>query len=150
MKSMPVASRTVILAKLMPHILISSAASLIASVTLVIFFGIEPLYAVGVIVTPILANIFAALVGIIMNILLPKLEFDNEVQPIKQSAAVGLTMLVTMVVGFAYFGATLFLSLFGLGAVMMLLGFAAFLVLSAALSVIAFIPIARRLDGISG
>ena len=150
LKSMPVASRTVILAKLMPHILISSAASLIASATLVIFFGIEPLYAIGVIVTPILANVFAALVGIIMNILLPKLEFDNEVQPIKQSAAVGLTMLVTMVVGFSYFGATLFLSLFGLGAVMMLLGFAAFLVLSAALGIIAFIPIAKRLDGISG
>lgn len=148
-KTMPVGTRTVILAKLVPHVVISSLASVIASLVLIFSLGIEALYAVFVIVTPILANVFAALIGIMMNILMPKLEFENEMQPIKQSAAVGLTMLITMVFGMAYLGASFVFTLFGLGTLVILLGAAATLALVAGFTIVVLIPMAKRLESFS-
>ncbi len=149
LKSLPVNARTVILAKTVPHITVSSLASLIASVILIISFGIEPFCAVFVIVAPILANVFTALVGITMNVLMPKLEFENEMQPIKQSAAVGLTMLITMILGFGYLGVSILLAFFGLGALAMILGTLILLAITAIFAVIVLLPIAKRLEKIS-
>ena len=149
LRSMPVSSRSVVLAKVVPHIAVSSVGSLSASVIITVAFGIEPLYAVFVVLTPIFANVFAAFVGITMNILMPKLDYENEVQPIKQSASVGLTMLITMVFGMLYFLASIWLLIMGLGSLVIYLGALAVFAVAVIFAVIALLPIARRIDRIS-
>ena len=148
-KTMPVSSRTVILAKLVPHVAVGATASLVASVILTVALKIDALYAIFVVITHILANVFSAFVGIIMNVLLPKLEFENEMQPIKQSASVGLTMLITTAAGILFLGMSFALAMFGLGVLALLLGVALMLALVAGFAVIALIPIANRLDSLS-
>ena len=120
---MPVSDREVLLSKVIPQITITLPPTLVSSVLFIIATSAPIKYWAFFILTPIVAGILFALLGLVMNVAFPKLVFENEVQPIKQSLAVFLTMMSQLVLS---------LILFGLNAVVGILGFpiiAAFLTL---------------------
>lgn len=122
-KSMPVSDRDVLLSKVIPQIVITLPPTFITSVLFIIATSAPIKYWIFFILTPAVANILFALLGLVMNVAFPKLEFENEVQPIKQSMAVFLTMMSQLVLS---------LVLIGLNAIVAILGFpiiAAFLTL---------------------
>ena len=54
---------------------------------------------IGIIIIPAIAIIFAVIVGVVVNLLLPKMEWESEVEVVKQSASamvggIGGTLLI--------------------------------------------------------
>ena len=97
LKSMPLASRDVLISKAMPHIIISAPVMLVASLLFIIACPVGFLPSLIAIIFPQIANLIFAFFGVIMNVAFPKFKFNNEVEPIKQSASVFLAMLAPFV-----------------------------------------------------
>ena len=95
-KSMPISAKTVLLAKTMPHIIVSLPTVLVTSVLLIIATEAPPVYCAFIILCPSLISFLGAFLGMFLNVSFPKFEFDNEAQPIKQSASATITMFALM------------------------------------------------------
>ena len=112
LKSMPISDREVLLSKAIPQILITTPPSTVASVLFIIATGAPLKYWAFYILTPIAANILFALLGIVINVAFPKFDFENEVQPIKQSMAVFLVMMSQLVISLLCILLGVFISIF--------------------------------------
>ena len=91
-KSMPVPAATVLRAKLALHLLVSAPALLLAQIACCIVFKPSGLMLVLTIVLPQAFGLLMALVGLWANLCHPRLDWQNEMQPVKQGAAVAITM----------------------------------------------------------
>lgn len=137
-KSSPIKTTTVIAAKLVPHLAVCLPASLVSSVLAIIALGSHPGWWAFMILVPVLSSFMFAMLGLALNIAMPKFEFASTAQVVKQSMPVFIITLGGMVftvlaVVLCFFGAM------SLGAVLtaiifsilVLLGFlAAYLILS--------------------
>ena len=54
-------------------------------------------YWIFYIITPFFANVFSAIFGLIINLIFPKFDFENEVQVIKQSLSIFIVMFGQMI-----------------------------------------------------
>lgn len=103
LQSLPIAGRTVLRVKLYAHLILTSPLTLIASVASLVALILSPAChvtvgaAVGLILVPQAYNLFVALTGLILNLALPRFDWTDESTVVKQSGAVGLTMLICMV-----------------------------------------------------
>ncbi len=147
-KTLPVNSRDVMISKTLPHIIVSVPPTLISSILLIIASGASLKYWPFFILTPIAATVFSAFLGLIINVAFPKFEYDNEAQPIKQSLAVFLVMIIQMLIGLVVFGLTVLLSIFAFGFLAAVLVLLFFIGLSAALCAILLGPSARKYEKI--
>ena len=125
-KSMPVSDREVLLSKMITQLVVTVPPALVAAVLFIIASSASVEYWAFYILTPIAANILFALLGIIMNVAFPKFDYENEVQPIKQSMAVFLTMMTQFVVSIMVITLNSLLAFIGLGIVAALLTFGIF------------------------
>ena len=142
-KTMPVTDRQVLLSKALPQIIISIPPALISSVMIIIAIGASPLTWPFVILIPLLANISFALLGINMNALFHRFDYENEVQAIKSSLSVFLAMLTQMVIAIiAIIGALLLTFVSVWLALAVLLVF--FLLLGTGMSLLLVGPMAKR------
>jgi ABC-2 type transport system permease protein len=73
--------------------------NLVSSVLMIVTVGTDPLHSAFLILIPQAAGVFSALLGILINAVFPKLEFENEAQVVKQSMATVITMLATTLFG---------------------------------------------------
>lgn len=117
LKTMPVTAREVLFSKAMPHIIVTTPPTLIASVLLLIASGASPIYWIFFILTPIAANALGAFFGMMINTACPKFEFENEAQPIKQSLSTFIATFALMFYGMAVIALNFVLSIFGLAIV---------------------------------
>ena len=102
LKSMPVRSRDVLLAKTLPQIIVSAPIIILSAILVSIALKVNIIWLLAYILIPILSVAVCAVIGTVFNVAFPKFEFENEVQPIKQSLSVFLSMLAsTAVSGFA-------------------------------------------------
>jgi ABC-2 type transport system permease protein len=147
-KTLPVRVRDVMLSKALPHIMVSLPATVISSILLIIASGAPIRYWPLFILTPISANVFSAFLGLVINVAFPKFEYDNEAQPIKQSVAVFLVMIIQLLIGLAVLGLTFVLSIFGFGFLSALFVLLLFCGLSAAFCAILLGPSARKYEKI--
>ena len=99
-KTIPVSDRDVLISKVIPHIIVSAPASLIASVLVAIAVGAPMEYWFFFIVTPLISTVFFGIFGLMINVLLPKFEYTNEAEVVKQSLAVLVVMLTQMIIAF--------------------------------------------------
>ena len=99
LQSLPLPGHTVLKAKLVPHMILSAPLTLIASVTCAI--AIRPAVAtvIALLIVPQIYNVAIVLIGLMMNIAMPRFDFSDETQVLKQSGAVGFTMLIGSVGG---------------------------------------------------
>ena len=145
-KTMPISSRTVLLAKCAPHVIVCATPTVLASVLLAIACGAPAVFWPFFILTPAVTNILFALVGIALNTAFPKLKFDNETQPIKQSMSIFLAMTAGFVWSLAVLGVSGLFSLLGVA----ILGVVAVFVLTSVVAAIMYAvvvgPCARKFE----
>jgi len=96
-RSLPVRTRDVLVAKLMMHMQIGAIPSIIASVCACFALSITaPLDIFIAIFLPVLFTALMATAGLALNILIPKFNWINEVQPVKQGLPVVIIMFGAM------------------------------------------------------
>ncbi len=110
-KSMPIKPYDVLVAKTAAHTLICTTASLVSAALMLI--AVRASFISWLIALPFCAvyAVELALFGTVINVALPKLEFENEAQPVKQSLACFIVLFGQMLFGFLHLipsiGATL-------------------------------------------
>lgn len=144
LKTIPVKDSTAILAKVLPQIIVCTPPVLISSVLMIIATGASFWYWPFIIVTPIVANVAFAILGLVFNIVAPKFEFDNEAQPIKQGLATFLTMLTEMVLSILVAVLAIFLLFKAYLLLSAIASLAIFTVLTVALAFVLFIPCKQK------
>lgn len=94
LQSLPVTSWQALAAKLKLHLLLTSPATLIASVCLIGAMGSSVAEAALLLVLPQLYVLFLAALGLTCNLKLPNLNWRNETAAVKQGMPVLLTILI--------------------------------------------------------
>ena len=129
-RSLPASGREILLAKAMPHIIVSVPFFLAASILMQFALPMDAMWRAGVIVIPILATVHNSLLGVVVNLKWPKLDWLNETAAVKRGLAPMLTMLLAMIppliVLVAFFALVMEL---GLPSVVILVGTAALFIL---------------------
>ena len=114
-KSLPVSSSDVIIAKTIPHIIICAPVTAITALVSAIAVNAPIYYYPLYILTPIVITVLFANVGILLNVLFPKFDYINEMQVVKQSLPVFLSIIVPMILMTVLGGITVVLSVLGFG-----------------------------------
>ncbi|WP_241781919.1 hypothetical protein [Paenibacillus sp. DMB5] len=96
LRSSPVPKHIILLSKVAVNLTITVPITVVSCVLLMISLGTGWADSLLLLAIPVIYACYTALMGIIVNLKLPKLEWTNEVQVVKQSAAV----LVAMLLGF--------------------------------------------------
>lgn len=106
LKSLPVQSQDVLLAKLLLHVSMCIPGHIIFGLAVAWAFHFGMIDLILVIVVPCLVTLFVALSGLLLNLWKPRFDWINETVCVKQSLPVFLTMLVAMgmvfVIGYGY------------------------------------------------
>lgn len=145
-KSSPIPTDALLYAKLVPHLAVSLPASLISSVIAAIAIGASPLWWLFMLLLPVVANLVFAMLGLILNIAMPKFEFANVAQVVKQSMPVFIITLGGMLLLLLIGGAALGLSLLLGSALAAVIISALFVVLLLIMYLILTGPSRRRLE----
>ena len=96
-KSLPVKTSSILIGKLNMHILVCGIPALIAGAVCAVALPISGWEeAVLLVVMPLLMNVAVGLFGLCANLWFPRFDWTNEMQPIKQSASVMITMFGAM------------------------------------------------------
>ena len=90
LKANPISSKDVFLAKLLVNVALYSVPVLATSILLCSQIGFE--YFVYVFLILIFITLLSSVIGLYSNLLLPKFEYESEMQVVKQSAAVLVSM----------------------------------------------------------
>lgn len=88
LQSMPISPWTVLKAKLLLHVLVTSVPAVICIVSISVVLGISPVEAVLVGLFELIFIVLGAAVGLAVNLKMPNLNWVNETVVIKQSMAV--------------------------------------------------------------
>lgn len=110
LKSSPIKTFTIYLSKILVNLTFTIPTSIIGATILTIYFKLNLFQSIYMFLTPIAFSILMAVLGLLINLLFPKLDWDNEVRAIKQSFAAFLSILTGMfipVVLIVIFGNTL-------------------------------------------
>uniref|UniRef100_UPI003F656E6A hypothetical protein n=1 Tax=Paenibacillus sp. FA6 TaxID=3413029 RepID=UPI003F656E6A len=126
--SSPVPKHTILLSKVAVNLTVTIPALVISSVMLMVSLGTGWMESLLLLIIPLIYASYSALMGVIVNLKLPKLEWTSEVTVIKQSAAVLVSMLLGFISLVIPLGIFLLLSpvngnliLLGIGIVMLVL-----------------------------
>ncbi|MEG2003499.1 MAG: hypothetical protein RR057_02745, partial [Clostridia bacterium] len=92
-KSAPVTVLTIFKSKICVNIIINTPLSFIYTTVLSIVFKIPLANAILTTLLPIICIVFTSILGLLINLFKPKMIWQNEIQVIKQSLSVLLTML---------------------------------------------------------
>ncbi len=95
-KSIPVSAKDIIIGKTLPNIIISSLLGVVGGAIICFAVGFDIVCFIFYILTPVTASIAFSFMGTALNIAKPKLDFVNEMQVVKQSFPVFVSMMVGM------------------------------------------------------
>ena len=98
LKTVPLKDREVLISKFMPQIILTVPPTLLCSILFMIATSAPIEYWLFFVLTPIFASTFSAIFGVVINVAFPKFDFENEVQPIKQSLSVFIVMMAGMLI----------------------------------------------------
>lgn len=91
-KSLPIRPRDVMMGKIYAHIKICAPFSIITSLAANYAFSLSIFMRIAVIIVPLAAVVFTAFIGLVTNLVFPKLEWNDEAAAVKQSMSVLLSM----------------------------------------------------------
>ena len=92
-RSLPIPTKTVLYSKILLQLIPASAVALIAGILFAIALRLAPIEALMLLVFLFAYALTSATLGLTVNLLFPKMEWKNELVPIKQSAASFLAMV---------------------------------------------------------
>lgn len=104
LKSSPINEKQLFLSKILVHFSIVEPCILISAGVLSIFMGFNLLQFAIVFVCPTLLNLIICSLGIFLNLLFPKFDFDNPTKVVKQSLSVLLCMVFGILLSAVGFG----------------------------------------------
>lgn len=104
LKSSPINEKQLFLSKMLVHFSIVEPCILLSSNVLSIFMGFDFLQFAMVFVCPTLLNLIVCTLGILLNLLFPKFDFDNPTKVVKQSLPVLLCMVFGILLSAVGFG----------------------------------------------
>lgn len=93
LQMLPVSGKQVLLAKLKLHLLLTLIPAVVPVVAVEWLLGPTIFYGIAIPVVTILFALFMAMLGLFCNLLMPNLQWSNEVIPIKQSVPVTIALL---------------------------------------------------------
>ena len=105
LKSYPVSEKKIFISKILFNIILTVPIIFICDLIFLINFKVKLTYAFYIILFSILAPLFSALYGLVINLKYPKLKWNNETEVVKQSAS---TMICTFT-GMGLFFVSLFI-----------------------------------------
>ena len=91
-KSLPVQPVDVLMAKVQMHVLVCGVPALVSSLICAVALQVNALEFFLILIVPLLLTLLSGLFGVVINLQFPKFDWINELQPIKQSVSVLLTM----------------------------------------------------------
>ena len=96
MQTLPVSARTVLRAKLMPHLILNLPLSFLAGIAIwVVFQPTSPILLLCCLLLPVVFTLFCAICGLALNLRFVNLSWVSEAPVVKNSASVLLALLVT-------------------------------------------------------
>ena len=136
-RSSPVPTRTVLASKVLYHLVLTVPTVTVTGILYAVLLRAGILEALMLILASYAFALFSALFGLAMNLLFPKLEWKNELVPVKQGASVLLAMLGCPLAGSVFGGIAVVFSLLLPTAVALLLS--TLIMLAASLGLAAFV-----------
>lgn len=121
-QSLPVTGGQILCAKAYAHMVVATPFYLVASAFCVAASGAGVAEAVGLFLLPFSCNAFIAFLGVVWNVLFPKLDWINEAYAVKSGISVMLTMFGMMLLGGLLVIAAVVLSLLGVPGWLFMLG----------------------------
>lgn len=125
LKSAPVSKQTILLSKVAVNLTVTLPILIVSCVLLMISLQTGWVESLLLLVIPMIYACFSAMMGVIVNLKLPNLEWTSEVAVVKQSASVMVSMLIGLVSLVIPFGLSFVLSningnliLLGIGLIM--------------------------------
>ncbi len=109
-QSLPVNTVSVLWAKVTMQLTFSLLPTFVCSTTLAIIFCDSILVGVLAVLVNLSCAVFVAIIGLIINLLIPNLHWQSEVAVVKQSMSVGLTLLGSILFMMLVIGLSLLLS----------------------------------------
>lgn len=97
LRSTPVSAKKILISKSLINMVIFLPIHFITSITLLIVLHAGIAEWIMLITLPMLLNIIVSFGGTYINILLPKLEWESEVQVVKQSMSLVVTMIISWI-----------------------------------------------------
>ena len=110
-KSSPIPARAIVYSKLAPHLIVTVPTSIVTSVVLAIVLSAPPIWWIPIILIPLIANLVSAVLGLVLNIAMPKFVFANDAQVVKQSMPVFICTMLGMLLMFGSVAISLVLTL---------------------------------------
>jgi ABC-2 type transport system permease protein len=95
-RSMPIEPKKILYAKLLVHEIYTSPALLFFAIAVTVIFKTSFVFLIGAILMTQVFNFMLGIFGLLINLRFPRLDYISEVQVIKQSASVGISMLCGM------------------------------------------------------
>ena len=147
-KSMPITSRQILLSKLLSHIIVTVTPTVLASIILIVGTGAYGIDLPFMIVIPTLTSLLFGILGLVLNTAFPKLEYDNEAQPVKQSLPIFLIMIISMVWDVIMIGIAIASVLLGMSVIGYIVSILLHIAMCAAFMAILLGPSAKKLEKI--
>ncbi len=108
LRSLPIRSGEILTAKLALSILLFVPIQLICSFLVAIRIGLDPVNGIALALVPASLNMAAAGAGLLSNLLIPKMDWRNEAEVVKQS----MSVLLTVFIGFGFVAVPIVLYIF--------------------------------------
>jgi ABC-2 type transport system permease protein len=99
LKALPVKTRDLFRSKCLVSITVMAPAIVVAATVLNFVLKADALTAVLMYAVPLVYTVFIARVGLYVNLCVPKLDWQNEAEVVKQGASVMVTLLIGMAAG---------------------------------------------------
>ncbi len=143
-KSMPVKPSVILMAKSMPNAVLNFVVSAVSGFVIAISLGSPVTYYPIYVFVPAIGGIMFAFAGIIINVLIPKFEFVNEAQVVKQSAATLVSMLVNFLLSSIVMAAATITLAVGFGLLISYMTLLVLMLLTLAMYLLISGPIAKK------
>ena len=136
------------MSKLLSHIIVTVTPTVLASIILIVGTGAYGIDLPFMIVIPTLTSLLFGILGLVLNTAFPKLEYDNEAQPVKQSLPIFLIMIISMVWDVIMIGIAIASVLLGMSVIGYIVSILLHIAMCAAFMAILLGPSARKLEKI--
>lgn len=113
-KSAPLSETSIFISKILMSSILAVPFIIINSILAMIFVEFNVIAFIGLLLVPMLMNIFMSVVGLYINLLYPKFDWQNEAQVVKQSMSIGIATFVGMLFGGGMIVLSIVFSSFGL------------------------------------
>ena len=110
LKSTPISTNKILLSKSMVNVIIFAPVHILSTIVLSVAFKATALQLTLFVMLPLILNLIISFGGTYINLLLPKLTWENEAQVVKQ----GISVIVSMLLGFVISAIPIILVLCGL------------------------------------